>query len=165
MQSTERRKREKAKRALSCFLLLASCFLLSACGSSPPIDTLDNELPPGDVLLSERRAFAEGDVTVTILEQLNEVRAFAVFNLTQEMSLLEREAFPDFELSSDAGSRYSSISPVRGEQDTYAVEVGALRPGSSQYCYSLKFLYTYTDRQAQEPDFDARPFELEGCTQ
>ena len=151
------------KKALLPSLLV---LLLAACGSSPlPVTTLDGSLPPGEVLLTERRVFAEGDVTVTILEQLNEVRAFAVFNLTQEMSLLERKEFPDFELSSEEGARYSSISPIRGEQDTYAVEVGALRPGSGQYCYSLKFLYTYTDRQAQEPDFDARPFELEGCTQ
>ena len=151
------------KKALLLSLL---ALLLAACGSSPPpVTTLDGALPPGEVLLTERRVFAEGDVTVTILEQLNEVRAFAVFNLTQEMSLLEREAFPDFELSSEMGSRYSSIGPVEGEQDTYAVEVGTLAAGRESYCYALKFLYTYTDRQAQDPDYDARLLELEGCTQ
>ena len=156
-KSEERRKRKKERRGLTCFLLLASCFLLSACGSSPPIATLDSELPSGDVLLSERRVFAEGDVTVTILEQLGEVSAFAVFNLTQEMKLLEREDFPDFELSSDAGSRYSSIGPVQGEQDTYAVEVGTLAPGSSSYCYALKFVY---EIEGSSPEL----IELEGCT-
>ena len=143
--------------------LIVLALLLCACGTVKPIDPLNGE--PGGVLLSERYVFAEGDVTVTVLEQLGEVRAFAVFYFPEEMNVFPHSQLDaGFTLSSGKGSNYSYIDAVRGEQDTYTVEVGALPPGASRYCYSLKFLYTFTDRQAQEPDFSLKPVDLEGCT-
>lgn len=138
-------------------LLIVLFAALSACSVAPPDSALLADPSSSGVLLTERQSFAEGNVTVTVLEQLNEVSAFAVFNLTQEMKLLEREAFPDFELSSESDTRYSSIGPIEGEQDTYAVEVGTLAAGENQYCYRLKILFEIDGSSPEE-------LAMEGCT-
>ena len=136
-------------RLIGLFLAAA---VLAACTAAPP----------SGVLLTDRQGFHEARVTVTLLEQLGEVSAVAVFTLPQEMSLLGHASDLNdmgsrFTLSSSAGESYSYIPDVAGEQDTYAVEVGAQPAGQGRYCYLLEVPYSFDE----SPGLDV--LKMEGC--